>query len=332
MRLDSRPLLDNPEDAALYVDEAALLQKSVRALDSGLNILVEGAWGSGKTSLLRQCQLQLSRRGTETAFVDLADALTEADVLELVWHALRRTESVPAQGLGELVSDPTVTLGRVAARNSGRYLELLAESRPVVVLLDNLSVQDVAYALFGRLRDRLWQLPLIWAVTGIEPVTAALHAPPADAFFAVRVVLEPLSSDGRRMLLARRLRDESPDLAKALGASQEGSPRRLLDAARRIVIDGGEPTRYLHNQVLKEMKAADLGRPASMLLGELTRLGRASASDRELLAALGWTRPRAVQVFNELERAGLVVAEDEPQQRGRPRRVYRPLTESWDIS
>jgi hypothetical protein len=331
MRLDSRPLLDNSEDAALYVDEG-LLQKSVRALDAGLNIVVEGARGSGKTSLLRQCQLQLTERGTEVVFVDLTDARDEVDVLALVWGALSRTGNVPRSGLSELASDPGRTLGRIAARDAGRYLELLTEARPVVVLLDNLLVQDLAYALFARLRDRLWQLPLIWAVTGIEPATSALHTPPADAFFALRVILEPLSSAGRNMLLNRRLGDESSDLAKVLGTSQEGNPRRLLDAARRIVIDGGEPTHYLHNLVAAEMKAANLGRPASMLLSELIRLGRASASDPELLSALGWTRPRAVQVFNELEHAGLVESEEEPQQRGRPRRVYRPVTESLEIS
>jgi predicted transcriptional regulator len=61
-----------------------------------------------------------------------------------------------------------------------------------------------------------------------------------------------------------------------------------------------------------------------MLLAELEARGAASASDEELLRSLGWTRPRAVQVFSELEEAGLVASETEKGPTGRPRKVYRP--------
>jgi predicted transcriptional regulator len=62
-----------------------------------------------------------------------------------------------------------------------------------------------------------------------------------------------------------------------------------------------------------------------MLLAELEARGAASASEEDLLRSLGWTRTRAVQVFSDLERAGLVTSETEKGSSGRPRKVYRPV-------
>lgn len=324
MRLDGRPLLDNPVDHGLYVDDGALA-KAMRALVAGLNVLVEGARGAGKTSLLRQCQLELRQRAADVVFVDAAAASDPTGVLLLIGDALSRAGCISAQGLSTIASDHLVSAVRDAMRSTSRYLDLLGESKPAVVLIDNLVVRELAYTLFGQLRDRLWQLPLTWAVAAPDPVATALHAPPADAFFAMRAVIEPLSDESRRALLQRRLMPGNVNLIDTLAKSSEGNPRRLLDMARGAAIEGIDAREYLASEIEVESKLAALGRPASMLFHELMRRDGTSASDPEMLAALGWTRPRASQVLLALMRAGLVEVEDEPQARGRPRRVYRPI-------
>jgi predicted ArsR family transcriptional regulator len=59
-----------------------------------------------------------------------------------------------------------------------------------------------------------------------------------------------------------------------------------------------------------------------MLAAELEALGPRSASDPELLARLGWTRERVVQVMRVMEKAGLLDHQFEKQGVGRPRKVY----------
>jgi predicted ArsR family transcriptional regulator len=63
-----------------------------------------------------------------------------------------------------------------------------------------------------------------------------------------------------------------------------------------------------------------------MLAVELEALGGASASDDRLLSRMGWTRPRAVQVLAEMEKAGLVTASSEKTGQGRPRKVYKVVS------
>jgi DNA-binding MarR family transcriptional regulator len=77
-------------------------------------------------------------------------------------------------------------------------------------------------------------------------------------------------------------------------------------------------------RIKREERLAELGRSAFMLMAELESLGPASASDKQLLQRLGWTRSRAVQVFRQLEEAGLVTSETVKGDSGRPRKVYRP--------
>jgi energy-coupling factor transporter ATP-binding protein EcfA2 len=305
IRLDARPLYDNAADARLLVSSEALAQ-ALRALENGLNVLILGERGAGKTTLLNALSYGLRKRKRPVRLLNVAEDASAADIL-------RRVAGVEG-------GDP---LPRLA--------ELASEQPDTVILIDGLLDATVAYDLFGRMRDRLWQLPFTWAAAVDALAADVVRAPPADAFFPA--VVEPLrlNEPQRKELLEKRLKTSvRKGLISELAAVGPENPRRLLDVARRVVVD--EVPVSVAANLDAAQRAARLGRPHSMLFAELEAIGEASPTDPELMRRMGWTRQRISKVLEELEAEGLVTARDERQTvRGRPRRLYR-VTAPWVAS
>jgi hypothetical protein len=325
--LSGRPLLDTKADVDLFVDRAAQLAALDGAVEARLNVLLLGDRGMGKTSLLRRLAFELRAAGRPHLFVDGAVTGDVAELLELV----RAGVDSPGGPDGR----PFVSLWNGAPiEDTGRLLRTLDEIQRSLdgsartVLLDGAPSGRAAHTLFGRLRDELWQLPLSWVVAADADLRAEYLRPPADAFFDVVVLLDPLSPVHAREALRTRLgaRALSKDQVEEAVAASGGNPRRLLAAARDIL--AGTRTAGRSSRRLElDRKLATLGRPAAMLVAELESLGRASASDDQLLNRLGWTRGRASQVFGQLEEAGIVTSSPLRGERGgRPRKVYELST------
>ena len=212
---------------------------------------------------------------------------------------------------------PTAVLRRLAAAPDGARL-----------LLDDVGSAS-ATVLFGRLRDELWQLGLVWAAASSPEDAGALLTPPADAFFEWRVRLEELSRDERRELLERRAGDE---LARAriaeLAEDGPGNPRELV-AFARLAEENGLSPEALAGGAERLRRAAEeaAGRAGGLLVDGLDGLGPVSAGDPRLLDRLGWDRPRAARTLSRLEDAGLVRSVLEPRngRNGRPRKLYELL-------
>ncbi len=312
-RLSGRPLLDTRADAPLFVDRRDELDRLVRASREGLNVLVSGVRGLGKTSLLRHLVYEERDRGREVPFLD-GTALTDPAAF---LHGVARALGHPADGDGQPPSDLIAALADTD----------VAEGAPAVLAVDGLSAA-VAQTVFGQLRDELWRVPLTWLVACVEADEAAFLRPPADAFFDTTLRLPALSGDDIRDLLRRRatvaeLRDDAVTEIVDLAG---GSPRRAIDLARHLLLapaEAGVGVTVRDRLLQREEAVARLGTPARMLLAELEASGGASASDERLLSRLGWTRARAAQVLGQLEREGLVEATDQQRASGRPRRVYR---------
>ena len=326
--LSGRPLRDTKPDQRLYSKrrEHGLLRKSA---EQGLNVLLVGERGSGKTSLLRQVALDLRDNGTPTVFIDGKLATDAYSFLELIRFQLGQ-----APNLLETVRDrytrafqPRPNLGQATI-----LLDLIDALRDptgdqprTVLLIDGVPSPEEAHTLFGRLRDELWQLPFTWIVAADERDRAALMRPPADAFFDRLITLTPLSEHEQVRLLRKRVKVHDEEAMQPMLEASAGNPRRLLALARDALEGGNVVGDVLAARAEREAVASKLGRPASMLLAELEARGAASASDEDLLQSLGWTRTRAVQVFSELEKEGLVASEMEKGPAGRPRKVYRPV-------
>jgi hypothetical protein len=318
MELSRRPLFDNPLDAALFVgrDEADRLEQNCR---DGVNTLVLGDRGMGKTSLLRYVLFRLRESGFPAVGVDAAPAETGVDLLRLISGRLRPAEL----GVPRWPEAETINLGEVGeilslVRGLGRYA---SQEQRTAILIDLVPGAESVHRLFGRFRDELWQLPFTWAVVAPSEMRVELLAPPADAFFEDVIELKPLTPKQQEELVCRRL-DEGESTPWRLPSEGESSPRRLLDVVRETMRSGEPPDRHLLALAERDREVRALGRPASMLYAELENGGPASASDEKLLERLGWSRQRAAQVLAQLERASVVRAEFRPGPSGRPRKVF----------
>lgn len=352
MLLSGRPLLDTLADETYFVGREAELDAIDRAVKQSLNVLVLGARGTGKSSLLRRAAFRL--RQERQHLVVVVDAALPGDdpatLLEFVAEQLLGPEEITLSPEAQFQQ----AIGRLKSRTeerptaAGKLLAVVRDLRrrlpehlwtvggdengpwwdpgaPAVVFLDG-AAAGLAHALFGQLRDELWSLPIIWVVSGDEAERAGYLRPPADAFFDERIQIASMSPEHARELLRLRF-DRPPSKAslRRIVDSTDRTPRALVAGARRHVSDpSSSDEESVRRRAAAQAKLMNCGRPAQMLVGAMQALGgAASASDDDLLAAIGWSRPRATQVLKQLEEIGLVTAS---QQRhdgaGRPRTVY----------
>jgi hypothetical protein len=303
LNLRNRPLQDTLVDAELYVerDEARRLRA---ALDHGLNTIILGPRGYGKTTLLRQTARELREHERSSLFINVDFAGDSAAILEAVSAAAARPSAVGTLHLDvlEAVAGDGSPAERVRAMAATEPLD-----PPLVVLLDDVSA-EAGHELFGRLRDAIWQVPFTWVVATNE---RAMLTPPADAFFEQTIDLGPMEAGQIAHLLQRRLGDNAVRIGHLaeLAYASDGSPRRALELAREIIVERQSLAEILTHRADREAYASTFGRPASMLLAEIEQLDRpVYSADEELLHSMGWTRNRAVQVLGELETAGLLTS------------------------
>jgi len=319
--LSGRPLYATLADARWYAPSASQARFAAE-IDRRRNTLLVGATGMGKTTTLHMVELALRDAGRPVAYVSLAPADDVGHAASAIYRAAAAKgwlEADPDAVAAALRPDdpyaPNALIGRLAALPPG-----------TVLLVDDVAA-EVGHGLFGRLRDELWQHDLVWGVATDEREALGLLRPPADAFFAARVDLAPLSAEEAARLLARRLDADGALDARAireLAARPAGSVRALIGAAATAA-ESDEPPGLLADGAERRLRRAEraAGRAGAMLATEMEGRGPVSASDDALLETLGWTRPRAVAVLKKLEAEGVVRSFDErgggP---GRPRRLY----------
>lgn len=336
MKTSARPLLDNPVDAELFVGRGSELSATWAALNAELNVLLTGDRGSGKTSLLRHLQLDsrspftgARREGdfpmTYVRVEGIADGRT------LLARIVETVTGTPAPE-----NDSADALLRTLANHRQQFVgdthkrwaeESDAGAEPPgtrlfpVIIVDDVTAA-AGHALFGQYRDEVWATGYLWVVSVRENERAGLLTPPADAFFEKVVDLAPLSPGEMLELIDRRGGVDLAPIGNTLADAVGGNPRALVGALRSLMQDPGSYDANSRAIGARDDAIYALGRSASMLAAELKARGAVSASDEDLLAALGWTRPRAVQVFKQLDEKGLVKSSEVSSGLGRPRRMY----------
>ena len=321
MDLSGRPLTDNPLDQLLFVDRTEETRRLLASVERRSNVLVTGAPGIGKTSLLHRAAGELRSRGYQPTFVDAAPASSVEDLIDLIRWRL---------GNAPIVSPFNVAMqqmtGQEVLGGAARLTRLLTTlgtgvdaNERRVLLIDEPPSGEIGHTLFGRLRDEVWQLPFIWVVAIDEHHRAAMTRPPADAFFPVVVELGPLSPQDALELLEKRLDSTPAPGLERIVEIGSGSPRRLLALTRDLVINEQPAEEILRQEQKRGAILDELGDSAGLLFTFLQEHGASSASDDDLLTAMGWTRARATQVLNSLEEAGLAVGRRE---KGGRRKLY----------
>jgi transcription initiation factor IIE alpha subunit len=329
--LQGRPLYDNPADAKYYVAPPEW-NAVVRAVDRGNNSLICGPRGSGKTSLLRQLQLNLRDRGEPVVYVD-ATAVTEP--LELIFRvrdALKRRPGgaqagpqAASRGPAQLTGEESPPPGGLSRLLYDELLGLGEEVEPTTVLLDATSAPQAIYGVFGRMRDTVWHLPHRWLVAIDNDDRSTALKPPADTFFDIVIELAALPSERLVAILDRRTDELDRSLVLQIATDARGNPRAAIRAANNALVHGGDPADELSARARLLDAAAEIGRPHGMLMAELLDLGQASPSDTALLERLGLTRARVTALLQQLLDADLVESSLERSERpGRPRTIYRP--------
>ena len=312
--LGQRPLTASDADQRLFADRTSELQRVRRALDLGLNAYVHGPPGSGRTSFLRQVE----RDRHEACYVRLHGFETLEDRLDQVERAVTGSNVLERPRPSPFAEFKAFATTEVKAapdpfRNLRRAVGPIGGEPFRVVLVDDLGHKE-CHELFGRWRDGLWEMPIQWVAAG----SASSLDPPADTFFDVVVALLPFDHEGLRELVRRRAASGTPEEGRLLLSRAEPviesvapcTPRRALSVLRELYLsdDLAEATRDLASlQSARE----SLKPTANKLLDALIHYGPTYAGDAELLAEVGVTRSRVVQLLAELEADGLVIAQRE---------------------
>lgn len=320
MRLDRRPLLDTRGDAALYVERLAD-RRTRSSLDLGLNVLVHGSHGSGRTSLGRHLQWlarQPGEDGSPTRTVHRVSAASATSAGELLGWLLTAAAGPGNAGESDAL-DMVEMLRQVIHEGGGRPLFVLDDVPPAL-----------GRALFGALRDEVWTVEASWLVTCLTSDVGALLLPPVDAFFEVVIPLADSDPGFYLEMVSRRL-DGEP-----VSFSMEGSewndlfdmagnhPRKLLDLVRAVVVDGESMQHLLIRSDRLDHLQHSLGPQLFALMEELDTYGPAGPSEEYLQRRMGLSRPRLAKLLHDLRDRGLVEETTAPSDGpGRPRVLYR---------
>ena len=277
-------------------------------------VTVQGAPGSGRTTLLRAVVALARRRGVRVAAataVPFESGLPYAVAEQLLAKLVPPTPEDPRSG------------GRVADQLSSALLAATPDA-PLLVVVDDLQWADEqSHRLLFRLLHLAYRRPVmfVFATDGTRPTFADIELSTLPDNAAV-LPLAPLGPAAVRSLVQRTC-STAPDGEFARGAEQVtgGNPAVLCRTLRAFDLTGLSPTatavsRFvsLAEAVRAEQVSAALGALPAEALGVLRVLAAVDADlDFDLIATLVDPAVAVRQQVEVLRRAGLLTREGPPR-------------------
>jgi len=305
----TQPILFDAIDSDAYVPRIGVERQLLKAVESGeRGILLIGPAGSGRTTTLNWLRRQLEDRRT-VARVDAGVLQSPAALLDAVRVALAETS-------GEEEAPLDAPAARVDAQTEPVRLQGLVRSfgavPPAVVAIDNLTHPGTIRAVFGGLRELLWETRHTYVVS-VRPLDLAVFlTPPADSFFRRRVELAPLTELELRALVGH---GEQPEAAwRRIRGQVRHQPRDVIAALRaEEPATDPSPAADSLSPTLKELwtQLISIDRPVTL-------------HDDDFMAQVRRPPNTVRRQLNALVDAGLVVRlPDRTGQPGRPAVAYQ---------
>jgi hypothetical protein len=185
----------------------------------------------------------------------------------------------------------------------------------------------LAASLFTEHADQLAEVPAQWIVA-VSRNDSMPAVNPAPRFFDCHVNLGRLSAEDLLNVVASRAGVDTETVRRLVDDAEGLSLRDAIAVARDYAGHSTNARQLRDRRLEAERRLHAIGRAAAMLVAEMRSRGPVSASDEELLSAMGWKRARASEVLSGLSKAGLVTfTEQVGPGGGRPRRLYELVEE-----
>ena len=292
--LSRRPLTASDRDQELFATLPAL--DALRAAKAfGLNAYVGGGPGSGKTTLLRRMEHEC---GGEAVFVRAEPVGSATELLAAIAAAVGPPGEAPTP-----FSDTELDVASVFDALD-RWHKM--PGRPHWVLVDGADPEYIR-VLFGRYRDSMWDIPLLWMVA----CRASAPPPPADSFFDRILRLGPWTeTDIQKLIKSRVPRWDADRRNQVASILAPATPAQAMLALQALV-SARNPATLLQSVADERQRAKVLPERLHRLYEALNLAGPAHAGDTRLLDAVNVSRSRVAHGLNELEQTGIVTAERE---------------------
>lgn len=299
-----RPLM-SLEDDRNYFTKYEEIEKIIRAVEIGENVLIIGDRGSGKTSLLNHMLYHyFNTKSTEQVIPVRFSALSIEELnqknlvrslIRNIFDSISKIKSTSERIkviLNKMIDSSPTTLPDLAKLDSmlqtntdtarddfealtERLSELVLSIRKkeinFFVMIDDLDKfpADKVWHTFRSIRDILWELHFSLIITALPDQVSEITKPPLDQFFPYWIKIPSFDMEYTKNLIEKRFNKSqvtiSNDALEAIVNRTKGNPRSIIAIMKNVI----ESSDFSGQITLDNIN--NLGLPYSIRLSDIQR-------------------------------------------------------------